>query len=127
MSGRLNLYGDYIDIGTAEGVKLVNNAIHNFKSSLIGTIKLTAEHAPKFIRAIRELGSQYGYEFDLKNLPTVRTVTASATAGDPDIITFGTRVNLLETVSGENIDHARKMASVIWGDGSFVVDGPMTI
>ena len=71
MSGRLNLYGDYIDIGTAEGVKLVNNAIHNFKSSLIGTIKLTAEHAPKFIRAIRELGSQYGYEFDLKNLPTV--------------------------------------------------------
>jgi hypothetical protein len=127
MSGRLNLYGDYIDIGTAEGVKLVNNAIHNFKSSLIGTIKLTAEHAPKFIRAIRELGSQYGYEFDLKNLPTVRTVTASPTAGDPDIITFGNRINLLETFSDDNIDHARKMASVTWGDGSFVSDGPMTI
>lgn len=127
MSGRLNLYGDYIDISTSEGAKLVNNAIHNFKSPLIGTIKLNADHAPKFIRALRELGSQYGYEFDLKNLPTVRTVTPAAVAGAPDVITFGSRVNLLEAFSDENIDHARKMATVIWGDSSFVSDGPMTI
>ena len=112
MSGRLNLYGDYIDIVTSEGAKLVNNAIHNFKSPLIGTIKLNADHAAKFIRAVRELGSQYGYEYDLKNLPTVRTVTAAAVAGDPDVITFGSRVNLLEAFSDENIDHARKMATV---------------
>ena len=71
MSGRLNLYGDYIDIGTSEGAKLVRNAIHNFKSPLIGTIKLIADHAAKFIRAIRELGSQYEFEYDLKSLPTV--------------------------------------------------------
>ena len=127
MSGRLNLYGDYIDIGTSEGAKLVNNAIHNFKSPLIGTIKLNADHAAKFIRAVRELGSQYGYEYDLKNLPTVRTVTAAAVAGDPDVITFGSRVNLLEAFSDENIDHARKMATVTWGDSSFVSDGAMTI
>ena len=60
MSGRLNFYGDYIDIGTSDGAKLVNNGIHSFKSPLIGTIKLNADHATKFIRAIRELGSQYG-------------------------------------------------------------------
>ena len=81
MSGRLNLYGDYIDIGTSEGAKLVNNAIHNFKSPLIGTIKLNADHAAKFILAIRELASQYGFKYDLKNLPTVGTVTAGAVAG----------------------------------------------
>jgi hypothetical protein len=89
MSGRLNLYGGFIDITTAEGVKLVKNAIHNFKSPLIGTIRLTAEHAPKFIRSIRDLGSQYGYEYNLKILPTLQTVTAGANAGDPDVITFG--------------------------------------
>ena len=64
MSGRLNLYGEYIGIITSEGVKLVNNAILNFKPPLIGTIKLTVDHPTKFIRAIRELLSQYGYEFD---------------------------------------------------------------
>ena len=127
MSGSLNLYGDYIDISTAEGAKLLNNAIHNFKSPLIGTIKLDADHAPKFIRALGQLASQYGYEHDLKHLPTERTVTAAADAGDPDVITYGGRVNLLESFSDENVDHARKMATVTWGDSSFVSDGPMTI
>ena len=56
----LNLYGNYINIGTAEGVKLVNNMIRNFKSPFIRPIKLTTEHAPTFIQAIRELESQYG-------------------------------------------------------------------
>ena len=77
--------------------------------------------------AIRELGSQYEYEFNLKNLPTVRTVTAAAVAGDPDVITFGSQVNLLGAFSDENINHAHKMATVIWRDASFVSDGPMTI
>ena len=72
MSGCLNLYGDYMGIVTAEGAKLVNNVIYTFKSPLCGTIKLTVDHAAKPIRAIRELGSQYGYEFDLKNLPKYR-------------------------------------------------------
>ena len=116
MSGHLNLYGDYINIGTSEGAKLVNNAIHNFKSPLIGTIKLNVDHAAKFIRAVTELGSQYGYEFNLKNLPTVLTVTAAAVGGDSDVITFGSQVNLLEAFLVENIDHARKMANIIWGD-----------
>ena len=71
MSGLLNLYGGFIDITTSEGVKLINNAIQNFKSPLIGTLKLNSEDAAKFIRAIRDPGSQYGYEYDLKNLPTV--------------------------------------------------------
>ena len=106
MSGQLNLYGEFIDITSSEGVTLLNNAIHNFKSPLIGALKLSSEDAPKFIRAIRDLGSQCGYEYDLKNLPMVRTVTARANAGDPDVVTFGDRVNLLENFSDENIDHA---------------------
>ena len=61
----------------------------NFKSPLIGTMKLTTEHTSKCIRSIRELGSQYGYEYDLKTLPSVRMVTAAAVPGDPDVITFG--------------------------------------
>ena len=66
MSRRLNLYGNYIDIGTAEGAKLVNNTILNFKFPLIGTIKLATDRAPKCIYAIRELRSQYVYKFGLK-------------------------------------------------------------
>ena len=89
MSEQLNLYGTYIDIGTAEGAKLVNNAIHNFKSPLIGTIELTTEHTPKFILAIRELGSQNRFKYDLKNLPTVQTMTDVDIAGNPDVITVG--------------------------------------
>ena len=127
MLGLLNLYGGFINITTSEGVKLINNVIQNFKSPLIGTLKLSSEDAVKFIWVIRDLGSQYGYEYDVKNLPTVQTVTTGANAGDPDIVTFGERVNLLETFSDENIDHARKMATVTWGDISFLADGPMTI
>ena len=65
MSGCLNLYCDYIHIATREGAKLVNNANYKFGSQLIGTIKLTMEHAPTFIWMIRELGSQHGFEYDL--------------------------------------------------------------
>ena len=84
----MNPYGNYINIVKSEGAKIVDNAIHTFKSPLIGTIKLNADHAAKFIRAIKELGSQYGFEYNLKNLPTVRTVTTAAVAGDPAVITF---------------------------------------
>ena len=76
MSGSLNLYGGFIDTTTNEGVKLINNAIQNFKNPLIGTFSLNTNDATKFTRVIRDLGSQYGYEYDLKNLPTERTVTA---------------------------------------------------
>jgi hypothetical protein len=58
---------------------------------------LTAEHAPKFIRAIKSPGNQYGFEYSLENLPTVQMMTAGATPGDSDVITFRSRINLLET------------------------------
>ena len=57
----------------------------------------------------------------------MQTVTTTAVAGDPDVITFEIQVNLLEAFSDEDNDHARKMATVIWGDSLFVIDGPMTI
>lgn len=59
MSGQLNLYGEFVDITSSEGVKLLNNAIHNFKSPSIGTLQLCSDDAAKFIWAIRDLGSQY--------------------------------------------------------------------
>ena len=88
---------------------------------------MDAKDATKFTRVIRDLGSQFGYEYDLKNLPTERTITAGENDGDADVVTYGERINLLETFSDENIDHARRMATVTWGDGSFAADGPMTI
>ena len=112
MSGSLNLYGGFIDTTTNEGVKLINNAIQNFKNPLIGTFSLDAKDATKFTREIKDLGSQFGYEYDLKNLPTERTITAGENDGDADVLTYGERINLLETFSDENIDHARRMATV---------------
>ena len=57
----------------------------------------------------------------------MQMMTAAAVAGYPDVITCGSRVNLFEAFSDESIVHARKMATVIWGDSSFICDGPMTI
>ena len=51
-------------------------------------------------------------------------MTAAAVAGNPDVITFGRQVNLLEAFSDKNIDHS---CTVVWRDGPFVSDGPMTI
>ena len=36
-------------------------------------------------------------------------------------------MNLMEIFSDENIDHARRMATVTWGNRYFLADGPMTI
>ena len=88
MSGSLNLYGGFIDITTSEGVKLINKAIQNFKTPLIGTLSMNSDDAARFIQAIRDFGSQYGNEYDLKNLPTEQTVTAGANAGDPDVVMY---------------------------------------
>ena len=65
------------NIGALEGDKLGNNLINNCKSALIGTIKLITYYAANFILAIRELGTQYGYDVDFKNCLTVQTVAVA--------------------------------------------------
>ena len=47
--------------------------------------------------------------------------------GDAATITYGDHINLLENFSNTNIDATRKHATVIWGDASFTMTGPMVI
>ena len=127
MAFTLNVYRDYIDATSDTGIKLINSAIHQFKSPLIGTIQLSASDASKLTRAISNLASQYGYDFLLSRTPTTKTVVPGVNPGDAATITYGDRINLLENFSDTNIDATRKHATVIWGDASFTTTGPMVI
>ena len=127
MAFNLNVYSSFIDTTSDAGIKLMNNAIHQFKSPLIGTLKLAACDAAKIIKAVSGLSNQYGYDFLIQNTPTSRTLVAGANPNDPDVITLGDNINLLETFSDSNIDAAKKYASTIWGDMSFDASSPMTI
>ena len=125
----LNRYRDHFDTNSKEGIYLVNAAINDFKCPLPADelINLRASDAQTFISSVKRLASQYGWDFMLSNVPTVRTVTPAAIPGDPDVITFGGHINMLEHYSADNIDNCQKFASLLWGDQSFTAQPVQTI
>jgi hypothetical protein len=60
MAFSLNMYCHYIATPSDTGVRLINNAMHYFKSPLIGTIRLLALDALKLTKALSNLANQYG-------------------------------------------------------------------
>ena len=118
---------NYIDTTSDTCVKLINSVIHQFRGLLIETIWLSALNASKLTKALSNLVNQYRYDFLLLNTPTTKSVVPGVNPGDPATITYGNCINLVENFSDTNIDAARKYATVIWGDGSFTMTGPMNI
>ena len=97
MATSLNRYRTYIDNNTKEGISLFNAALYSFQNPLEDQEKLTLKpkDAAQLVNIVNRLSNQFGYDFMIQNIPTTRTVTPGANAGDPDIITFGGHRNLL--------------------------------
>lgn len=129
MSLSLNRYRDYFDPSSKEGIALINNAIYNFQCPLEGAdkISLQSKDAQKLHDTVLRLATQFGYDFMIKNMPTTRVVTPGANPGDPPVITFGNRINLLETYAANNIERCRRNATIIWNDSSFVEQQPQVL
>ena len=110
MSLSLNRYREYFDPSSKEGIVLLNNAIYNFQSPLEGAdkIALQSKDAQKLHDTVLRLATQFGYDFMIKNMPTTHVVTPGANPGDPPIITFADRINLLETYAANNIECCRR-------------------
>jgi TolA-binding protein len=90
-------------------------------------LSLTPKDAASLTNIVNRLSNQFGYDFMIQNIPTTRTVTPGANAGDPDTITFSDHLNLLESYSPNNIEHARKHASLVWGDKTFTLQDPQIL
>ena len=125
----LSLNREYFDPSSKEGIALLNNAIYNFQSPLEGADKITlqSKDAQKLHDTVLRLATQFGYDFMIKNMPTTRVVTPGANPGDPPIITFADRINLLETYAANNIERCRRNATIIWSDLSFVEQQPQVL
>ena len=125
----LNIYRKFFDTSTKEGISLYNNAINNFKSPLADNEKITLhpKDSQVFSDIVKSLSNQYGYDFLIQNLPTTRTVINGANVGDPQTITYGNHINLLEEYAPNNVERAKIFASVVWGNGSFTLQNPQQI
>ena len=122
----LNPFSNYIDLSTADGLKLYNSAISGFASSKIGKISLVPADADALVTEVTNLSSQFSYQYDITHVPTTMTTTAAAD-GAPDVLTFGGRTNFLEAFSSSLITTAKKNATITWGDLSFDENSPKVI
>jgi hypothetical protein len=123
MASQLNSYRNFIDIKTKEGQALVSNAIDKYVSPLLGDdrISLSGASFQKLKDNLLRLSSRFGYDYLIKVVDTVRTVDA---AGD---VIYSDPINILERYSDDNINLARKHASLTWGDRSFTIMATNTI
>ena len=127
MTTSLNIYRDYFDTSTREGIALYNAAVNNFKCPNEEKLSLHPKDATKFVDTVSALAIQYAYDFLIEHLPTTRTVTPGVNVGDPQTITYGDHINIIETYASNNVERARKLASLTWGDESFTVQNPSLI
>jgi hypothetical protein len=67
------------------------------------------------------LSSRFGYDYLIKIVNTVHSINA---AGD---VTYSDPINMLERYSDDNVNLARKHASLTWGDHSFTIMATNTI
>jgi hypothetical protein len=118
----LNAYRRYMDLKSAEGLKLYNNALHGFESPLAEDqkINLVNRDFQKLNDQMNRLGLQFGYNYIFKRVPKTRTIVpaipavaaipADPTATPPILavpaiaavleqIIFGSHYNMFETYS----------------------------
>ena len=124
MASQLNSYRNFIDITTKEGQALLSNAIDKYVSPLTGDdrITLSGTSFQKLKETLLRLASRFGYDYLIKVINTVRTVDPAT--GD---VTYSVPINILERYSDDNVNLARKHASLTWGDRSFTVMATNTI
>jgi len=102
---------------------LVSNAIDKYVSPLTGDdrISLSGTSFQKLKDNLLRLSSRFGYDYLIKIVNTVHSINA---AGD---VTYSDPINMLERYSDDNVNLARKHASLTWGDRSFTIMATNTI
>ena len=117
----INPYRAYYDTSTREGIYLQDTAVNKFVNPLEpeDRIKLCTTDARTFIATIERTSRRFGYDFMITNIPTRRIETPGPNPGVHVVVTYGGHITMLENFSPENVSHARKFASLIWGDNSF--------
>ncbi len=95
------------------------NAIDKFVCPLVGDnhhLLLVGSSFQKLKDNICGLGSHYGYDYLIKKVATRQNV--DPTTGN---ISFDLHINMTERYLDDNVELAKKHASLIWGDCSFTV------
>ena len=110
-----NIYWNYLDTSTNEGISLYDSAVTNITSPLVSNNKITLH--PKDLQVFgdtgKSLSNQYRSDFLIQNFSTTRTVIDGADEGDPHTITYGDYINLLDEYAPNNLECARIYSSVI--------------
>ena len=144
MTSYLNAYRNFIDITTKDGQTLLSNATDKFESPLIGDNKISLRPGGKDYQRLKDnltrLLQRYGFQYQLQNVPTVRTVTPAIppviadpalgivdAPGVPEAITYTNEINMLEVYSDKLLEISQKNSSMTWGDGTFTVQTPRVI
>ena len=144
MTSYLNAYRNFIDITTKDGQALLSNATDKFESPLIGDNKISLRPGGKDYQRLKDnltrLLQRYGYQYQVQNVPTVRTVIPAippviedlalgiaAAPGVPEAITYTNEINMLEVYSDKLLEISQKNSSMTWGDESFTVQTPRVI
>ena len=144
MTSYLNAYRNFIDITTKDGQALLSNATDKFESPLIGDNKISLRPGGKDFQRLKDeltrLSQRYGFQYQLQNVPTVRTVVPaipavianpalgiSAAPEVPQVTTYTNEINMLEVYSDKLLEISQKNSSMTWGDESFTVQTPRVI
>ena len=144
MTSYLNAYRNFIDITTKDGQALLSNATDKFESPLIGDNKISLRPGGKDYQRLKDnltrLSQRYGFQYQVQNVPTVRTVIPAippviedlalgiaAAPGIPEVITYTNEINMLEVYSDKLLEISQKNSSMTWGDESFTVQTPRVI
>ena len=100
-----NIYWNYLDTSTNEGISLYDSAVTNITSPLVSNNKITLH--PKdlqvFGNTVKAFSNQYRFNFLVQNVPTTCTVIGGVDEGDPQTITYVNYINLLEEYTPTNI------------------------
>jgi hypothetical protein len=145
-----NSYQRYIDLKSAEGLKLYNGALHGFESLLTDgqKINLVNQDFQTLNDQMNCLGLEFEYNYVFKHvpktcmvipaIPAVAAIAADPTANPPVLATsavvavpekiiFGLHYNMVETYSAENLNVALLNTSITWGNDSFTNKVPQII
>ncbi len=124
MVSQLNSYCKIIDIKTKEGQAALANAIEKFGSPLVGDnrLLLVGSLFQKLKDNILQLGSYYRYDYLIKKVATRQTVDPTTFNVSVDL-----HMNMIERYLDDNVELAKKHASLTWGDHSFTVMSMNTI
>ena len=144
MTSYLNAYRNFIDITTKDGQALLSNATDKFESPLIGDNKISLRPGGKDYQRLKDnltrLSQRYGFQYQLQNVLTVRTVTPAIPAviedvtlgvvdvpEVPETTIYTNEINMLEVYSDKLLEISQKNSSMTWGDESFTVQTPRVI